>query len=70
MTDFKVGDQVQIDPALVNGRARFSRGVGKILTVSDGGTRVEVLWPRNNVMSCAPAHDLVLVGRPEEEATS
>jgi hypothetical protein len=61
MTNFKVGDKVQIDPALVNGGVRKTRGVGTILNTSDGGTRCCVSWP-DNTTSYILTRDLVPVG--------
>lgn len=43
MTNFVVGDKVQIDPALVNGGARKSRGIGRV-TAIEGGTYIRVRW--------------------------
>ena len=44
MTNFVVGDKVQIDPALVNGGARKSRGIGEVTAIEQGGTYVWVRW--------------------------
>lgn len=44
MIDLKVGDKVQVDPALVNGGARHANGAGIITKVGDGGTKCRVQW--------------------------
>ena len=65
MTDFKVGDLVQIDPALVNGGARKSKGVGRVSALRAGGTQALISsWTANNVASdweLEYTRDLVLV---------
>lgn len=44
MIDLKVGDKVQVDPALVNGGARKFKGVGTLMQIYAGGTRCVVQW--------------------------
>ena len=67
MTDFKAGDLVQIDPALICGGARKSRGVGTILETGDGGTRCCVVWS-DDAEPYVPTRDLVLVSKSKEAA--
>lgn len=45
MTNFKVGDKAQIDPALVNSGVRKARGIGEVTAIEQGGTYVWVRWP-------------------------
>jgi hypothetical protein len=44
MYDFKPGDKVQIDPALVNGGSRKSRGVGVVVDTHRASTETQVSW--------------------------
>lgn len=67
MTDFKVGDLVQIDPALVCGHAREYRGTGTVRATDRGGTVVHVYWPDSSDETVA-SRDLVLVSKPKEAA--
>jgi threonine dehydrogenase-like Zn-dependent dehydrogenase len=72
MTDFKVGDLVQIDPALVCGGARWYRGTGTVCGVFFGGTKIAVHWHTDPEGQIADVHyaarDLVLVSNPKEAA--
>jgi hypothetical protein len=61
MIELKIGDKVQIDPALVNSKARGFRGIGEVLGVWNGGTCCNVRWQHG---TCSQyAHDLVLVAQ-------
>ena len=52
MTSFRVGDKVQIDPALVNGGARKARGIGKVTAIELGSTYVVVQWSDGQYTHC------------------
>ena len=69
MTDFKVGDLVQIDPALVNGGARKSKGVGRVSALRAGGTQALISsWAVNDTVSdWEYTRDLVLVSSGTED---
>jgi hypothetical protein len=64
MYDFKPGDQVQVDPALVTGKARVGRGVGVVKEVRRAGTETRVVWSdeNNTYGEWTPTHDLVPAG--------
>ena len=66
MTNFVVGDKVQIDPALVNGGARKSRGIGEVTAIEQGGTYVWVRWPDELDDQCYWNWELVLVSHSRE----
>ena len=67
MYDFKPGDKVQIDPALVNGGARSLHGVGTVTGVHQGATRITVDWG-NGTVTYVPSRDLVPVADTREAA--
>ena len=68
MTDFKVGDLVQIDPALVCGHAREYRGTSTVCGVFFGGTKIAVHWHTDPEGQHYASRDLVLVSKPKEAA--
>ena len=67
MNDFYPGDKVQIDPALVNGGVRRSKGVGTVTARLAGGTKSYVMWPKDHggPEVDVKSMDLVLVSRAE-----
>ena len=67
MYDFKPGDKVQIDPALVNGGARKSKGIGVVMAARDAGTQTFVCWPSTE-HARTPTRDLVPVADTREAA--
>jgi hypothetical protein len=73
VTDFKVGDKVMLDPALVCGGARRSRGTGTVVAMRSGGTRAYVRWASRHdggdtLNEDIATWELVLVSNPKEAA--
>ena len=67
MYDFKPGDKVQVDPALVNGGARRNKGIGVVIGTERGGTECAVHWPdTKNCYVYAQTRDLVPVAGTKE----
>ena len=62
MYDFKSGDLVQVDPALIAGKARVSKGVGVVERTANGGTITFVKWPDKFIALHERTCDLVPVG--------
>lgn len=70
MTNFKVGDKVMLDPALVCGGARKSRGAGVVVATRSGGTRADVRWSSRHdggdiLNEAIATWELVLVSNPK-----
>ena len=62
MYDFKPGDKVQIDPALVNSGLRKRRGIGTVLGARAAGTETKVIWPgEGGLYVFVPTQDLAPV---------
>ncbi len=62
MYDFKIGDKVQVDPALVLSKTSHrARGVGTVERTANGGTSTFVKWPNETIASCEQTRDLVPV---------
>lgn len=66
MYDFKPGDKVQIDPALVNGGARVNKGVGVVGWTDRGGTECAVRWPGTEGYVYAQTRDLAPLAQMKE----
>ena len=67
MYDFKPGDKVQVDPALVNSKVRQSQGIGIVVETRCGYTETQVRWP--NTTGCGKwhkTHDLVPMAQMKE----
>ena len=67
MYDFKPGDKVQVDPALVNSKVRQSQGIGIVVETRCGYTETQVRWP--NTIGYGEWHktcDLVPVAQMRE----
>ena len=62
MYDFKPGDKVQIDPALVNSGFRKHRGVGTVVNTREGGTEARIIWPgEGGLYTFSQTRDLIPV---------
>ena len=69
MYDFKPGDKVQIDPALVISKLLKRRGIGTVLGTRAAGTEAKVIWSGDGgLYTFVPTRDLVPVAGTFREA--